>query len=225
VVVRLDTLQDWCLKRGSQLAEEASKYLEERQAEYDVLFAEQEKRKKGKKKGKEEEPELNPDDFKTLSEEILVRMLKERLSQEDCNAGAIFDCLDGEYWPDVKEPFPATTSTLGQKRLRGVLKLITDAVPRQNLQVLLLRFQKDLANAEDDGEPAEVCTNYRFARRAAGTQPVRKEDKAQDADAAAVKVGKKTKGVAKPPRGAKAGKKGEKEEDEKPAEQLEAEKK
>jgi hypothetical protein len=95
-----------------------------------VLFAEQEKRKKGKKKGKEEEPELNPDDFKTLSEDILVRMLKERLAEEDCNAGAIFDCLDGEYWPDVKEPYPAATSTLGQKRIRGVLKLITDAVPR-----------------------------------------------------------------------------------------------
>jgi adenylate kinase family enzyme len=29
-VIRLDQLSDWCLKRGSPLAEEASKYLEER---------------------------------------------------------------------------------------------------------------------------------------------------------------------------------------------------
>lgn len=34
--------------------------------------------------------------------DILVRMLKERLSQEDCNAGAIFDCLESTYWEDSK---------------------------------------------------------------------------------------------------------------------------
>ena len=101
-MVRLDQLSDWCLKRGSPLAEEASKYLEDRQAEFEVKFAEQEKRKKAKKKGKDEEPEVNPDEFKFLSKDILSRMLKERLAQEDCNAGAIFDCLESEYWPDAK---------------------------------------------------------------------------------------------------------------------------
>lgn len=35
-VVRLDQLFDWCLKRGSQLAEEAQKYLDERQEELQV---------------------------------------------------------------------------------------------------------------------------------------------------------------------------------------------
>lgn len=29
-------------------------------------------------------------------------MLKERLAQEDCNAGAIFDCLESPLWPDTK---------------------------------------------------------------------------------------------------------------------------
>jgi len=101
-VVRLDQLHDWCLKRGSQLADEAAKYLEDRQEELNVLLAEQEKRKKAKKKGKDEEPEVNPDEFKFLSKDILSRMLKERLAQEDCNAGAIFDCLESEYWPDAK---------------------------------------------------------------------------------------------------------------------------
>jgi adenylate kinase family enzyme len=39
-IVRLDQLYDWCLKRGSQLAEEASKYLEERKQELERLEAE-----------------------------------------------------------------------------------------------------------------------------------------------------------------------------------------
>jgi septal ring factor EnvC (AmiA/AmiB activator) len=101
-VVRLEQLFDWCLKRGSQLAEEASKYLERRAEELAVLQAEQEKRKKAKKKGKEDEPELNPAEYEYLSKDILMRMLKERLAQEDCNAGAIFDCLESKYWPDSK---------------------------------------------------------------------------------------------------------------------------
>lgn len=123
-VVRLDQLFDWCLKRGSQLAEEATKFLEERQAELEVALAEQEKRKKAKKKGKEEEPEVNPDEYRYLSKELLTKMLKERLAQEDCNAGAIFDCLESEYWPDSK----------------FAISLICDAAPEQNLQVLLLKF-------------------------------------------------------------------------------------
>jgi adenylate kinase family enzyme len=148
-VVRLDSLYDWCLKRGSQLAEEAGKYLEGRQEELAVVLADQEKRKKAKKKGKEEEPEVNPAEFKYLSKVLLTRMLKERLAQEDCNAGAIFDCLESEHWPDAKY----------------AVELIAEAVPKQNLQVLLLRFQRDVAGAEAGEEPAEVCTNYRFARR------------------------------------------------------------
>jgi len=42
---------------------------------------------------------VNPAEFGYLSKDILSRMLRERLAQEDCNAGAIFDCLDSEYWP------------------------------------------------------------------------------------------------------------------------------
>ncbi len=116
-VVRLEQLYDWCLKRGSALAEEASKFLQERQDEYNLLVAEQEKRKKAKKKGKDEEPDINPDEFKLLNKEIVTRMLKERLAQEDCNAGAIFDCLKSEYWPDLK----------------FALEVICNAVPRQNI--------------------------------------------------------------------------------------------
>lgn len=129
-------------------------------------MAEQEKRKKAKKKAKDDEPDLNPAEFKYLEEELLRKMLKERLSQEDCNAGAIFDCLESEYWVDSK----------------FALELITNAVPQQNLQVMLLRFQKDLAGAEGDEEAPEVCTNYRFARRKLAPQQGRKEDRPQEVD-------------------------------------------
>lgn len=70
-MVRLDQLYDWCLKRGSQLAEEASTYLAERQEEFATLQAEQEKRRKAKKKGKDDEAELNPEEFRHLSKDIL----------------------------------------------------------------------------------------------------------------------------------------------------------
>jgi hydrocephalus-inducing protein len=206
-VVRLDQLHDWCLKRGSQLAEEAAKFLEDRQEELNVALAEQEKRKKAKKKGKDEEPDVNPDEFKYLSKDILSRMLRERLAQEDCNAGAIFDCLESEYWPDAK----------------FAVELICEAVPEQNLQVILLRFQRDQAEADGEEEPAEVCTNYRFARRqAAAAKGGRGEDGvAGEGDAEAKRAAKSR---AAPAKGAKRGGKGaSKEDEEKPAEQAEAE--
>lgn len=68
------------MKRGSSLADEATKFLETKQEELVVLLAEQEKRKKAKKKGKEEEPDINPADFKFLPKDLLQRMLKERLA-------------------------------------------------------------------------------------------------------------------------------------------------
>jgi hydrocephalus-inducing protein len=66
------------------------------------LFAEQEKRKKGKKKTADAEPDLDPEEYKQLSKDILTRMLKERLAQEDCNAGALFDCLESPLWSGTK---------------------------------------------------------------------------------------------------------------------------
>ena len=146
-MVKLESLFSWCRNRGSPLAEEASKYLEERKEQLEVALAEQAKAKKGKKKGKDEEPEINQDEYGYISEDILCRMVRERMSQEDCNAGVIFDCLESEYWADAK----------------FAIKLISDALPQQNLQVLLMKFQKDFAEGEEEG--VDVCTNYRFARR------------------------------------------------------------
>ena len=47
-----------------------------------------------KKKTKEEEPEIVLAEFKYLTKDILIEMIKERLREEDCNAGAIFDNLE-----------------------------------------------------------------------------------------------------------------------------------
>lgn len=210
-VVRLDTLYDWCLKRGSHLAEEAQKFLETRQEELAAALAEQEKRKKAKKKSKEEEPEVNPAEYKYLPKDMLAKMIKERLAQEDCNAGAIFDCLESEYWPDSK----------------FAVELVAEAVPKQNLQVLLLRFQRDVAGADPGEEPAEVCTNYRYARRKAAAalkKPGSREEKPQgDADPAETKKRPKAKAAAKPVK--KGQKAPSKEEEEKANEQAEAERK
>jgi adenylate kinase family enzyme len=55
--------------------------------------AERKKKQKGKKV-KDEEPDVNPADYKYLTKEIVVEMIAERMKEEDCNAGAIFDCLE-----------------------------------------------------------------------------------------------------------------------------------
>jgi len=90
------------MNRGSQLAESANKFLEDKKVELAEAQAAYEVAIKKKKKGQEPPPAPNPDDYKQLPMDILKKMLKERLSQEDCNAGAIFDNLESEYWKDSK---------------------------------------------------------------------------------------------------------------------------
>lgn len=33
---------------------------------------------------------------------MIVEMIEERVKEEDCNAGVIFDCLESIYWSNVK---------------------------------------------------------------------------------------------------------------------------
>lgn len=68
-----------------------------------VLIEAQEKRKKTKKlkKGEVEEPDVNPAHFQYIPMNLLIQMLADRLENEDCNAGVIFDNLVGPNWPDV----------------------------------------------------------------------------------------------------------------------------
>ena len=85
-------------------------------------------------------------------------MVAKRLSEEDCNAGAIFDNLECQYWKDQKD----------------AIELICDAMPQQNVEVVLFNFNREQvqdpdmsarsAQTENDGM-TEVCTNYRYSKR------------------------------------------------------------
>jgi hypothetical protein len=48
-------------------------------------------------------------------------MIAERVKEEDCNAGAIFDCLESPYWPNLK----------------FALESVCDAITTSNIQVVL----------------------------------------------------------------------------------------
>jgi len=88
-------------------------------------------------------------------------MLAKRLTEDDCNAGAIFDNLECQYWPDKK----------------FAISLICDAVPEQQVEVVVFNFNKEKMSSEDNsaddaaaadldaGNMTEVCTNYRYSRR------------------------------------------------------------
>lgn len=62
-------------------------------------------RKEKRNKGKKDEPE-NPNqalEWKYLPKELLIKMVVERTSHEDCNAGVIFDNLTSPFWKDEKQ--------------------------------------------------------------------------------------------------------------------------
>lgn len=82
-IVKLDQLYDFCVKRGLPVADKAAKYLEQRQEELKLALEEQEKAKKAKGKKPpakgQEEPEVNPNDYKYLSKEIVIEMIQARV--------------------------------------------------------------------------------------------------------------------------------------------------
>jgi adenylate kinase family enzyme len=165
-VVQLNKLYDWHLKRGTALAEKAKAYLEKRDADLQEAIAEQEKKKKQKKKKGEEDDVFNPDEYKYIEKDLLIEMLKERLQQEDCNAGAIFDDLHCENWPDEK----------------FAIEFITEANPLNNVQVIMFKFQKEQVG-ETEEDTVDVCTNYRYIKRRDGLntdQPHKDEAKQGD---------------------------------------------
>lgn len=96
------------------MGEEATAYLEAQEAKLQEVLAENEKKKKAKKGKKEVEEEIDEKLYKYLPKELLLKMLAKRMQEDDCNAGAIFDNLTCQYWPDEK---------FG-------IELICDAVPR-----------------------------------------------------------------------------------------------
>lgn len=61
-------------------------------------------------------------------------MIQQRIQEEDCNAGAIFDCLESPNWPNLK----------------FALDCLCEAIPKQNIQVLLFQFVRE--SHEDNKE-------------------------------------------------------------------------
>ena len=150
-VIRLDMLVDYWTKRGHAIADEATKFLEEKQTELAAAITALEAQKKAKKPKKgEPEPEINHAEYKLLPRELLIRMIQLRVQEEDCNAGVIFDNLTSENWSDEK----------------FAITMISDAMPLQNVQVLMFNFKHEQVQDKDDQTiDLEVCTNYRYAQR------------------------------------------------------------
>jgi hydrocephalus-inducing protein len=165
-IVRLDMLLDYWQKRGHAVAEEATKFLEDKQAELEVAQAELEKQKKAKKPKKgEPEPEINVAEYKLLPRELLVKMIQLRVQEEDCNAGVIFDCLTSENWTD--ENF--------------AIGLISEAVPIQNVQLLMFNFKhEEFAWGDEETREVEVCTNIRYAQRHDNKMRAKKQQKQEE---------------------------------------------
>lgn len=72
-----------------------------------------------------------------LSKEILMEMITARVHEEDCNAGVIFDNLEAPLWPNLK----------------FILEAICDALPTQNVQILMFQFQAPGAPVEQPPVP------------------------------------------------------------------------
>lgn len=102
-VIRLDQIVDFWQKRNHPLYEEAKEYLDEKQVELEERKLEESKKKKKKlKPGEVDESAINEAEYGYLPKDLIKRMLNKRLEEEDCNAGAIYDCLTCEYWEDEK---------------------------------------------------------------------------------------------------------------------------
>lgn len=79
-IVKVDTLYDYFVKRNHAIADEVTKYLEDRQTELAAAVAALEAQKKAKKPKKgEPEVEINHAEYKLIPKEFLTRMVALRL--------------------------------------------------------------------------------------------------------------------------------------------------
>lgn len=159
-LVKLDQLYEFCVKRGLPVAEKAAKFLEQRQEDLKIALEEQEKAKKAKGKKPpakgQEEPEVNPNDYKYLSKELVIEMIQARVHEEDCNAGVIFDNLEAPHWPSQKD----------------IISYICEALPTQNVKLLVFNFRKP------EEEPA--TQQEQQPEGGAGPEEVKEELKPKD---------------------------------------------
>lgn len=137
-VVNLSELLSWCEKNSTPSYPEVAKYLLDRDEECKV----QEELEKKKKKKKDEVDEFDPKIYKHLPKDMLVKLIAERASYEDCNAGIIFDNLASENWPNEN----------------AIVDAICDALAEENVHLVVIGLNKG-----EDG--LEYCENFRFKLR------------------------------------------------------------
>lgn len=196
-------LFDYWQKRGHAVADEANKYLEEQEVKLEEAKAELEKQLKAKKPKKGEPvPEINAAEYRLLPRELIIKMIQLRVEEEDCNAGVIFDNLTSEYWADEKY----------------AIGVISEAIPVQNVQVLMFNFKQEEYVDEASGEKqeVEVCTNIRYAQRHDPAFQAKKEKKQEEVKEATERQ------TPRPPKAQKNAGKGMNKKTQKSTEELDA---
>ena len=103
-IVNMNELVEWNKENATQAYSAFEAYQNQRQNEIKIVEQEREKLlKKAGKKSKELEDKWGPipvNLYTYVSEDVLKKLIAARLQHEDCNAGAMFDNLKSEYWPN-----------------------------------------------------------------------------------------------------------------------------
>ena len=99
-IVSIADIYEWNEKNGyNDTIQKAIKYLDEKKKELEIAKVEREKFLKANKnkKPKVDPPAFDEKKYNYLSKEIMIEMLKNRLSKNDCAVGAIFDNITNKY--------------------------------------------------------------------------------------------------------------------------------
>lgn len=131
-IVDMNTLLEWNKEHGfTESLEKAEIYLEDKKKELELVKAEREKVLKKAKTDKkikvEELPPIIDKKYQVLSNDILVELLNNRLSHEDCSVGAVFDNLENNLIELIDQ----------------AIELIEEALRNQNITILKLAYPKD----------------------------------------------------------------------------------
>eukprot|EP01022_Parablepharisma_sp_SALTPOND_P020800 TRINITY_DN386_c0_g1_i3.p1 TRINITY_DN386_c0_g1~~TRINITY_DN386_c0_g1_i3.p1 ORF type:complete len:4093 (+),score=589.86 TRINITY_DN386_c0_g1_i3:873-13151(+) len=130
-IISISQVLQWNMQKNTQAAQNAQKYLAEKEKELHLLKEDMEKKKKKLKKG-EPEPTVNEAEYKILPKELFVELIRNRISEEDCNAGTIFDSLESEHCRGIVDTVEA----------------ISDACGVQNIKVVMLEVPKEITEPE-----------------------------------------------------------------------------
>jgi len=164
-IIQMSKLVQWNMERNNEVGQKAKAFLEEKQKELEIAKTELEKQKKKLKKG-EQPPVINEAEYKYLPKKMLVEMLENRIKEEDCNAGSIFDDLKGENYPEEID----------------ALDIISEAIGKQHLHVIMLQIPPPSAQPPiEEKKIEEIKEEKKEEKKVEAKKDIKKEDKKQDA--------------------------------------------